>query len=139
MKKLIRFLIAAIVAVGLLSSCYVVSDAANAARGISRKTLDADNVIYNYEHFFDLHAQAKNGVQAANTAGMGMKMVKGDEALNNKVTEFNGAINYTRTVVEQYNADSKKINRTLFKDWRLPASLDLTVDVTEAVVTLQEF
>ena len=135
MKKLIVLVMIAILG---MTSCYVVRDAAQSARDISRKTLNADNVIYNYEHFFDLHAQVKNGITAATNAAMGFNLVKGDEAKNNKITEFNGAVKFTRTVIEQYNADSKKMNRTVFKDWRLPATLDVVVDPSTMKVILSE-
>lgn len=87
------------------------------------KTLQTDNIINNYEWYFDVNAQYETR----------MAQIKQHQALLNSTTDTNersrinlelGAMQFTcRDLANRYNANAMKLNRTLFRDWRLPENL----------------
>jgi len=102
---------------------------------IVAKTVDADNVIYNYEYF----KEAYQDVQATD-----LKIVNAQEAIDaftvaagprsewdfsdkEEVARLNtvllGLKNYRAEVAAKYNARSKMANRSIFKGGELPEEL----------------
>lgn len=88
------------------------------------KTMGTDNIIDNYEMFFNLNAgyQRRIGDIAGHTAAVAA--ATGDEK-NRLNVELLGMKNTCRDLVTRYNAESAKQNRALFKDADLPSELDI--------------
>ena len=123
MKKILVILVL-LVAVLSISGCYAVRDAAGAARTISARTFDGDNVIGNYEYFHSTYTEISSKVTAYNNYNRQMSLNKDQEMLNRMLIEQNGVFNYINDLCGQYNARSKMENRKLFKDKQLPFSLN---------------
>lgn len=88
------------------------------------KTMGTENIINNYEMFFDLNAgyQRRLGDIAGHTAAV--STATGDEK-NRLTVELLGMKNTCRDLVTRYNAESSKQNRSLFKAADLPSELDI--------------
>jgi hypothetical protein len=103
------------VAIGVLAAIYIIGALVlgiwpfSTARDLVAKTTSAENIIANYQYFYDqkaaIDAQRANVAAAVgSTEYAGMKMV-----LNNAIAE--------------YNARSKQINRALWKAKDLPQTI----------------
>jgi hypothetical protein len=100
------------------------------AAGVREKVGNADNVLYQYEHFHDLCAAVRS--TDTKIAAYDKRHPDGDDSDKFQAapkrdrldTELTGLKQFRAERVEQYNADSAKANRSLFKDNSLPARLD---------------
>ena len=118
--SLTLLLFAGLVFSALMSGCFIVNDAANAARGISAKTLNADHILQNYEMYYQLYHDIKAKVNQYNS----YDVTTGTENDKNiSSIERRGIYGYITTTIEDYNAKSKMLNRKLFKDNNLPYQL----------------
>lgn len=109
------------------------------AAGVVDQTLDADNVLTNYEQFKDDYHNAKAVAENVRTAEASMQEIKdmyGDPAnwteSIRKEYNFNkqtrdGILMQYQAIVKTYNANSEKLNRNLFKDKNLPYQLPLNI------------
>lgn len=131
MKKLLILLLLAMVA---FSGCYVVSDAAGAARTISRRTLDGDSILANYEWYHSTYTDAKSKVGVFNNYNHQMSVIKDQDMLNRMLVEQNGVYAYINDLCGQYNARSKMMNRSLFKDKNLPFTLNFVVQDSAGIL-----
>ena len=88
------------------------------------KTMGTDNIIANYEMFYDVNAGHDRRV--ADIAGhkAAIATATGDEK-NRLNVELLGMQQTCRDLVTRYNAESAKINKNLFKANNLPSELDL--------------
>lgn len=88
------------------------------------KTMGTDNIIANYEMFYDINAGHSRRV--ADIAGHKSAVVTatGDEK-NRLNVELLGMQQTCRDLVTRYNAESSKINKNLFKANNLPSELEL--------------
>lgn len=106
------------------------------ASGVAEKVGDPNSVIYNYEHFFDLCTKARVfDTQISNKTRQiedyDKRHPKGDEGekyaavpkRDRLATELDALRTGRVEVVETYNADSAKANRSLFKAGSLPLVL----------------
>jgi hypothetical protein len=105
--------------------------------GVRERVGDADNVLYQYEHFHDLCADViatdkKIALKAKDIADYDKRFPNGDkreqyQAVSTRdrlQTELTGLQQHRVDTVETYNADSAKSNRALFKDGGLPERLN---------------
>lgn len=108
---------------------------------VTERTFAGDNVIYQYEHFYDLYHTVRATVQKVkNTQESFNQLVAGlpqDPAGWNYVeresySNLNNALMGTKNIladqVEQYNADASKINRKLFKSDNLPHQIEIDMN-----------
>jgi hypothetical protein len=156
-KYVLIFLLIFIVLSLLGVACNIISlpfFAANKAidgtKTVISRTLDGNNILFNYENFKDMFEGAKQQVANMNKAKLSQKDVKttyGEDAkqwpkdvrdqysfLQQNIDGYN--MQY-QSIVARYNADSKKLNRNLFKDKALPYELPLDPDQLEAQFQLQ--
>lgn len=115
----------------------VVDAATNTTTGVINKTLNANNALFNYENFHNMYQGAKQQVininnaeqqinQLKQTFGEPTKWDKDTKAQYNLLLQnVDGYKMQYNRIVSDYNADSKKLNRDLFKDRSLPYELPL--------------
>lgn len=113
--------------------------ASNSSQEVVEKTLDADNVISNYEQFKDDYNGAKAVAQNVKMAESSMDEIRemyGEPDTWDKDTrkEYNfqkqtrdGLLMQYQSIVKTYNANSEKLNRNVFKDSDLPYTLPLEI------------
>lgn len=117
---------------------FVANKAADGAKTVVSRTLDGDNILFNYENFKDMYEGAKQ--QVANikkqekslddlrkTYGEDAKAWPKDVRDNASFIQqtIDGLNMQYQNIAARYNADSKKLNRNLFKDKDLPYQLPL--------------
>lgn len=105
----------------------VVGSVVTAPARVITKTLDTNNIIYNYEWFHDT-AQAY-GARVAQIVShkRAMAQVPADDRaeLNRYRIELEGMRQSCRDLAARYNANALKVNRAVFKDPRTPPQLFL--------------
>jgi hypothetical protein len=114
-------LVAALAFIG--NAVGVFGKAASAPGRVVSKTLDTDNIIGNYEWFYDTNAAytSRLGQIAAHR-----KLVAGETVAAEKSRlniELVGMEQTCRDLATKYNANSEKANRALFKSKNLPETL----------------
>jgi len=130
-----RLFIVILLLVGLGWGAKVLFMPVQTATDIMEKTLDADNVIYNYEWFkqtyedvgaLDLQIKTAQESQDSYVKICGDKATWGF-AEKTEVARLNGVVlglkNQRSAVVAEYNAKSKMANRSIFKSGDLPEQL----------------
>lgn len=92
---------------------------------VVNKTLQTDNIIFNYERFFDMKSQYDARVAQLKESERLLRSssVSTDES-NMILTELRGQRQSCRELANQYNNDAIKLNKSLFMDKNLPTSLD---------------
>lgn len=84
---------------------------------IIKQTVNANNIIYNYEWFHQTYSDIKaTRIKIANAN----LSIKESTEKDKWITIRNGLSNYMQDLISQYNAKSKMINRKLFKSDSLP-------------------
>ena len=113
----------------------------NSAYDVTKKTLDADNVIYNYEWFKqqyeDIEATKKKRdilekqlLDFKKEAGPRKNWTFEDKQSYSQLrTTYIGLSNYLQDLVANYNARSKMANRNIFKDGLIPSSIEFTAGI----------
>jgi hypothetical protein len=105
----------------------VFNTAATAPGRVINKTLETNNIVFNYERFFDVNANYESRVsQIKEHKALLAETTDPTEKTNLRI-ELSGMKQSCRELANGYNADSKKLNRGLFKDRNLPYELDVTV------------
>lgn len=125
----------------LVFPLFVVQKVQDSAEKVVSKTLDSDNVLFNYENFKDLYNGAKQQVANIKKAKKSMddlKSLYGEDAKNwtkdvRQQQAFlqenvDGYSMQYQNIASRYNSDSKKLNRNLFKDKELPYEIPLNSD-----------
>jgi len=129
-------LVVFMLAMGVVNfGCSVFDMGVNSAQDVAKKTLDADNVLHNYEWF----KQQNDDFIAVNRKIMQAKKALADfegSAGNRATWTYSDKDNQARLqanvtgiqaqaddIIATYNARSKMQNRALFKDKNLPAEL----------------
>lgn len=99
------------------------SSVATAPGRVVKKTLDTNNIIQSYEWFYDVNA-------AFNARVNQVKQFKSlfnnepDSSEKNRLRIELTAIQQTcRELATKYNANSEKMNKSIFKGWSLPKKL----------------
>ena len=125
----IIILIVVLVIVGriVLFPLFVVSKVIDAGAGIVTRTLDPDNIIYNYEWFklkYEEYLATENKIKNAQftlalfktDAGPRDKWSFEDKNESSRLNSIVlGLKNYIEDVVAEYNAKSRMVNRSIFK------------------------
>ena len=93
------------------------------ARVVS-KTLDTNNIINNYEWYHDAHAQYTARLGQIRSHTELWKSADGAER-NNLRIELSAMQQSCRELATAYNANSQKINRSIFKGTSLPETLEI--------------
>lgn len=97
---------------------------ATAPSRVINKTLQTDNIIFNYERFFDVSANFTSRVAQIKQY---KDFLATETEQSEKVrlrTEMAAMQQSCRELATKYNADSQKMNRSLFKDKDLPYTLN---------------
>lgn len=131
-KRLLWPILLLIILLGVLG--FVLRTCSQPAR-IIEKTLDADNVIYNYEWFkkqYNAVIAAEQQIVVLEKSIKDFKADAGDrsnwqwgdrEHYNRLSTRLDGLKTHRETLVADYNAKSAMINRVIFKGRELPETL----------------
>jgi hypothetical protein len=124
--KQIALWTAGIVALPVAFSAYsTFSSVVSAPSRVINKTLQTDNIIFNYERFFDLNANfTSRSLQAAQYKDFLATETDPAEKIRLR-TEMAAMQQSCRELATKYNADSEKMNRSLFKDKDLPYTLNI--------------
>lgn len=112
---------------------YMANKAADAAYGVVDKTLDPNNVIFNYEYFktqYEAFNSINTKIQVADAQYNNFlktlpndkeKWAKSDRDELSRLQTIADGLRFQRAdIVADYNAKSKMINRAIFKDRGLP-------------------
>lgn len=91
---------------------------------VLQKTLDADNIIANYEWYFDANAQVSARVSQIAGHRSILAEATGDSEKNRLRIELAAIQQSCRDLTQRYNNNAMKLNDGLFRDWRLPKALD---------------
>jgi hypothetical protein len=103
----------------------VFNNAATAPARVVNKTLETNNIIFNYERFFDVKANYDSRVsQIQEHKSLLADTTDAAEKTNLRI-ELSAMKQSCRELANGYNADSRKLNRGLFKDRNLPYELDV--------------
>lgn len=128
MKSFIKyaFLVGVAVVAGA-AIMVVVSTASSVISAPSRvlnKTLQTDNIINNYEWYFDVNGRFNSRV-AQIAAHRDLLGETTDAAEKSRLrVELSSIQQSCRDLANQYNANAAKLNRRVFRDWSTPASLN---------------
>ena len=115
----------AIVAIGYISNLvFTGGKALNAPLAVVNKTLDTNNIIHKYEWFYDTSEVFKTRANqvAQYKAFLADETNKGEKRLLR--TELAGIQQVCRDLAAKYNANSQKMNVSVFKGWGLPDKLN---------------
>lgn len=116
--------------------CWAWNTAVNSGKGVIEKTVDPDNIIFNYEYFHDQYnsylklqsnaLQAENAIKDfVNLAGERKNWTSDDRMEYQMLqTRLIGIINQINECASKYNSASSKLNVKIFKDRSLPYSLE---------------
>lgn len=119
----------------ILGGMKVFSMVTNTAVGVAERTLDPDNVLYNYEWFkrqyHDVWAMDQKIFNAQVSlsqfregAGPRENWTFEDKQMDNRLqTIVLGLQNQKKAMIAEYNARSQAANRSIFKTGDLPESL----------------
>ena len=121
---LAMFATIALSAIGI-TYCATATNVATAPGRVANKVLGTDNIIYNYEWFYDVQAQydaRTNQLVAWNKEYVNEQ--DQDERRRLRV-EVQAVSQSCRNLVTSYNANAQKLTRKVFKGWSLPDSLDM--------------
>ena len=103
------------------------SSVVTAPARVINKTLETDNIISNYEWYHDAYGAWTARVEQVGQF-QGFLADETDAAEKRRLRIELAAIQQAcRELAERYNANSRKINRAIFKGTSTPAELDLTV------------
>ena len=115
-------LIALPLAIGAYSTF---SSVATAPSRVINKTLQTDNIIFNYERFFDVNASfTSRSAQVKQYKEFLATETDPSEKVRLR-TEMAAMQQSCRELATKYNADSQKMNRSVFKDSDLPYTLNI--------------
>lgn len=97
------------------------------ANQVAKRMLDGDNIIHNYEWFHDAN-QAILAKQADITSYRDLVAnTRESDARARAIMELNAMQMSCRGLVSDYNANSSKVNRNIFKGTSTPDRIDLSV------------
>lgn len=108
-----------------LNAIGVFNSVATAPGRVINKTLETNNIIFNYERFFNVNANYKSRVAQIEEY---RPLIAGETDPSEKArlrTELSAMKQSCRELANGYNADAGKMNRSLFRDRDLPEQLDV--------------
>ena len=115
---------AIVTGLGILGSIFgVIGTVATAPGKVITKTLQTDNIIQSYEWFFDVDAAyTARHAQVVQYKGFLLSETDKDEKYRIR-TELAAMQQTCRDLATKYNANSQKMNKSIFKGWDLPKTL----------------
>lgn len=122
--KLLLFGVVGLVVIGVAGSWLVsAGKVLTAPSRVIGKTLDTNNIIQSYEWFYDVNAgyQARSAQVAEFVALQNEATSDGDKSKLR--TELSAMRQSCRELATKYNANSEKMNKSVFKGWSLPDTL----------------
>ncbi len=126
MKHFWTIMVIVVVVMGLgwtIRACNIASDA---TLGVAERTLDPDNIINNYEWYFDAYGEVQaKGPQIKQHQAYLKDEKDSDEKINLRM-ELSAMQQSCRELVAKYNANSQKANKSIFKGKDLPQQLSAT-------------
>lgn len=106
------YILAAVFVIGVAGSLYKI---VFAPMLVAEKVMDPNNILFNYEYYFDQN----EAFEAANR-----KIARAQEDTTTRGQfELKALLNNRDDIVADYNANSQKLNRNLFKSSNLPHTL----------------
>jgi hypothetical protein len=123
MKEVI-FGIAVLAAIIVVVYALTFMNVATAPARVIDKTMETNNIIHSYEWFYDMRASYLSRVNQLNEYSRLPRSPDPSEAARERM-ELSAIRQTCRELVTKYNADSEKINKSLFKGWSLPDYLDI--------------
>lgn len=99
------------------------TNVATAPGRVVNDALKTGNIVGNYESFFDMKAGYDTRVAQIKELKAQIVTETGSDRRYTQ-TDLNGARQMCRSLAQQYNADSQKLNRGTFKSQGLPETLD---------------
>lgn len=116
---------AAVTGLGIIVSLFqTFGVVATAPSRVINKTLETNNIVHSYEWFYDVNAgyNAKIGQISQYKSFYSDET---DSAEKSRLRIDMAAIQQTcRSLTERYNANSQKMNKSIFKGWSLPETLN---------------
>lgn len=109
-----------------LNAIGVFNTVATAPGRVINKTLQTNNIIFNYERFFDVKANYDARVAQINEQKPLLEAEKDPAEKSRLRIELSAMKQSCRELANGYNADAQKLNRSLFRDNKLPEQLDVT-------------
>lgn len=120
-------IVGGLIALPIAFSAYsTFSSAVSAPSRVINKTLQTDNIIFNYERFFDVNANFTSRVAQIKQYKEFLATETDPSEKIRLRTEMAAMQQSCRELATKYNADSQKMNRSLFKDKDLPYTLNTT-------------
>jgi len=117
-------LIVAIAVFGfILNWVGVIGKIANAPAKIISKTLETDNIIHNYEWFYDVNASYEARFEQVKQFKTFFNEETDKSERSRLRIEMSAMQQTCRELAKKYNANSEKMNRSIFKGWSLPEAL----------------
>lgn len=114
LRKIKRWIVVLVI-LAILSgsfSCHIIRNAKQSAHGIIDKTINTENIMYNYQWFYDQYNSIK--AQQANLA-----------VYDPSSQEYKGMKLVLNRNIADYNSRSSQINRSLWKASDLPYTISL--------------
>jgi len=92
---------------------------------VLNKTLETNNIIQTYEWFYDVSASYTSRLNQVNQYKT-MLSTESDKGEKYRIRTELAAMQQTcRDLAAKYNANSEKMNKSVFKGWELPSSLSI--------------
>lgn len=124
--KTVALWTAGIIALPVAFAAYsTFSSVVTAPSRVVNKTLQTNNIIFNYERFFDMNANFTSRVAQIKQYKEFFDTETNSVEKINLRTEMAAMQQSCRELATKYNADSEKLNRSLFKDKDLPYTLNI--------------
>jgi hypothetical protein len=128
MKYIIIAVIVLLVFIPVICQIYSTScQIASVPSRVIKRTLETDNVIHNYEWFHDVYQQLLAKYEQIIQHNQLLLTETDKEEKRTLRIELAGIKQSCRNLSAQYNANSKKINRKIFKGKTVPATMNITL------------
>lgn len=124
--KMLVFGVCGLFVVGIAGSWMgVFTNILTAPSRVINKTLETENIIESYEWFYDVNAgfEARSAQVAEFVTLQSEATSDGDKSKLR--TELSAMRQSCRQLATKYNANSEKMNKSIFKGWSLPATLSI--------------
>lgn len=106
---------------GLFST---IGSVATAPGKVIQKTMDTNNIIQSYEWFYDVNAAYQAKIGQINQFKTFYEIEENPQERSRLRIEMAAIQQTCRDLVEKYNANSFKVNKSIFKGWSLPDTLN---------------
>jgi hypothetical protein len=125
--KTIVLVVIALLVIPIVFGAYSTFSSVVSAPGrVVNKTLQTNNIVFNYERFFDINANFITRVAQVKQYKEFLASETDSVEKINLRTELAAIQQSCRELATKYNADSQKMNRSLFKDKDLPYTLSIS-------------